>query len=128
MSDNINASGLIFNGWVNANHELVILKNKLNFEKIKNECINKESTSTIGNKGYGLDFYIAAHILKYKYKLSDEELAEAINERPVYQYFCGFPSFDTRLRLNSSIFFKFRNRFGVDNFENILRKSIINGS
>ena len=125
MSNNINESGLIFNGLVKANDPLVMLKNKLNFEKIKNECINKKTTSTRGRKGYGLDFHIAAHILKYTYNLSDDRLAEDIAQKPVFQYFCGFPSFDPNLKINPTTFSKFRKRFGADNFDIIFRESII---
>ena len=117
-----NTQGLIFGGLVRSNHPLAILKNKINLTKIKNECTYEESTK--GRKGLGLEFHLAAEILKYVYKLSDSQLTQNISDIPAYQYFCGFSSFDPNRIIHSTTFVKFRKRFGESNFD-ILFKEIV---
>ena len=122
MAKKINTPILIFNGLVRENHPLAILKNKINWSNIKNECTYKESS--VGRKGFGLEFHLGAAILKHMYNFSDDRLAKAIIETPVYQYFCGLSSFEPNLKINPTTFVKFRKKFGEDNFD-ILFKELI---
>ena len=126
MAKKINTPILIFNGLVRENHPLAILKNKINWSNIKNECTYKESSR--GRKGFGLEFHLGAAILKHTFNFSDDRLAQAIIETPVHQYFCGFSSFQQNLKINPTTFVKFRKKFGADNFDILFKESItING-
>ena len=75
-------------------------------EKYKEQFRNKK----VGNPAKAARMALGAHIIKEKFKLSDEEAVEHIKESPYLQWFLGMPEFSDQAPFDASTMTWFRKR------------------
>ena len=119
----------LFQAKLNQEHELLILAEKFNWEEIAEQLA--PFYSRIGRNGKSIRLMVGAHLLKHRFNVSDEEVAQRLAGDIYWMAFCGitgaFSSPDWR-PLNSSTMTKFRKRIGVKGvqvIEKIIREQLI---
>ena len=75
-------------------------------EKYKEQFRNKK----VGNPAKAARMALGSHIIKEKFKLSDEEAVEHIKESPYLQWFLGMPEFSDQAPFDASTMTWFRKR------------------
>jgi IS5 family transposase len=108
--------------FINLNHELVLLTQKLNWEEAENYFT--KYFSEIGRPSIPIRKLVGLLLLKQIYNESDESVVDRWLENPYWQYFCGEVNFQKRQPYDPSEFVHFRKRIGESGAEKILQLSI----
>ena len=108
--------------FVNTNHELILLAERIDWKYFENSF--KDMYSNTGQPGMPIRFMVGCLMLKRLYNLGDETLAAAWIMNPYMQYFCGEAHFQHQFPCDPSDFVHFRNRIGEDGIEIIFKYSI----
>ncbi len=121
-SYNLNLFEMPLGKFINVRHELVILANKINWQKI--ESIFEPHFSVLGRKAIPTRMILGIQILQYIYALSDEKVCEMWVENPYFQYFCGEKFFRHEFPIDRSSISRWRARFGADYLDQILQETL----
>ena len=108
--------------FINLNHELCVLANKINWEKETEKFSGYYKN--FGRPSVPLRRMIGLVLLKYMYNLSDEQIVERWIENPYWQYFTGEIYFQVEKPIDPSEFVHFRKRIGDSGAEELLKLSI----
>lgn len=108
--------------FINHNHELCILSNKIDWEAITGEF--KGYYKDFGRPSVPIRKMVGLLLLKYLYNLSDENIVERWIENPYWQYFTGEVFFQLDKPFDPSDFVHFRKRIGEKGAELLLKLSI----
>lgn len=119
----------VFQAKLNPNHELLILAEKIDWERVLDELA--PSYSKIGRTGKPIRLMVGAHILKHMHNLSDEEVAKRLAGDIYWMSFCGIDepfSSENWSPLDASTMTYFRKRIGhegVQKIERIIRDQLL---
>lgn len=119
----------LFQAKLNPNHELIILANKIDWERLSDEL--SSNYSNIGRDGKPIRLMVGAHILKHMFNLSDENVAMRLCGDVYWMAFCGInqPFSTPEWRpLDESTMTKFRKRIGpegVRKIEEVVRYQLL---
>jgi IS5 family transposase len=108
--------------FINLNHELVLLSNKIDWNYFEKEF--SPLYSKTGKPAMPIRLMVASLMLKRIYNLGDETLAEAWKMNPYMQYFCGMAHFEHKFPCDPSDFVHFRHRIGEKGVEKIFAYSV----
>ena len=108
--------------FIKENHELKILAEKLDWEKITDLCA--PYYSEIGRKGISVRLMVGLSILQYIHNLSEDRLCKMWLENPYWQYFCGEYNFQHEMPIDRSSLSRWRKRIGDEKLEEILQISL----
>ena len=108
--------------FINHNHELCILSNKIKWEAITEEF--QGYYKDFGRPSVPIRKMAGLVLLKYLYNLSDENVVERWVENPYWQYFTGEVFFQLEKPFDPSDFVHFRKRIGEKGAELLLKLSI----
>lgn len=108
--------------FINLQHELVILSQKINWDEVEKDFENYYSE--IGRPSVPIRKLVGLLLLKQVYNESDENVVARWVENPYWQYFCGEVNFQKQEPFDPSEFVHFRKRIGEDGAEKLLRLSI----
>lgn len=108
--------------FINMNHELVLLADKIDWKYFENTFA--EYYSSTGQPSMPIRFMVGCLLLKRLYNLGDESLASAWIMNPYMQYFCGEAHFQHKFPCDPSDFVHFRNRIGEQGIEKIFTYSV----
>lgn len=125
-SDNQNQRNLfspLLKEFINLEHELVLLSNKIDWSYFENGF--KEYYSNVGQPAMPIRLMVACLMLKRIYNLGDETLAEAWKMNPYMQYFCGYAHFQHSFPCDPSDFVHFRKRIGEEGIGEIFKYSVL---
>lgn len=107
--------------FIDMNHELVVLADKIDWSAFENEFgtyyIDKK-----GRPGAPTRLMVGLHYLKYAFEESDESVLSEFVENPYWQYFCGFEYFQTSPLIDPSSLTRFRKRIGSAGVEHFLQE------
>jgi IS5 family transposase len=110
----------VFEAKLNPNHELLILADKIDWERLCEELAG--SYSKLGRNGKPIRLMVGAHILKHMFDMSDEQVAERLCGDVYWMRFCGinqaFSTPDWR-PLDASTMTYFRKRIGAEGVRKI---------
>lgn len=108
--------------FINMNHELCILSQKIDWDFIEKEfsCYYSE----IGRPSVPIRRIVGLLLLKQIYNLSDEAIVERWIENPYWQYFTGEQVFQKEKPFDPTEFIHFRNRVGKEGAEKLLKVSV----
>jgi IS5 family transposase len=109
--------------FINMNHELVLLGDKLDWKTIEEEFSSLYSKTGTPSKPVRL--MAGLLILKQMYDLGDETIMEEYKMNPYMQYFCGEAYFRWDFPCDPSDLVHFRKRIGEKGIEFILKQSIL---
>jgi len=112
----------LLSDFINREHELVLLSNKIDWNYFENEFSGLYSN--VGAPGMPIRLMVGSLLLKRLYNLGDETLAEAWIMNPYMQYFCGMAYFEHKFPCDPSDFVHFRKRLGVKGVEKIFAYSV----
>lgn len=119
----------LFEAKLNPNHELLILAEKIDWERLSEELA--PSYSNIGRNGKAIRLMVGAHILKHMFDISDEQVADRLCGDVYWMQFCGisqaFCGPDWR-PLDASTMTNFRKRIGVEGMrmiEQVIRDQLL---
>jgi len=112
----------MLNSFIDTDHELVLLANKIEWQYFDSE-LSKYYSHT-GKPSMPIRFMVGCLILKRLYNLGDETLATAWVMNPYMQYFCGFGYFQHQFPCDPSDFVHFRKRIGELGVEKIFAYSV----
>ena len=108
--------------FINLDHELCILSNKINWDSIEEDF--SIYYSEIGRPSVPIRRMIGLLLLKHIYNLSDEAIVDRWIENPYWQYFSGEKVFQINKPFDPTEFIHFRNRIGEEGAEKLLKVSI----
>lgn len=108
--------------FINLNHELCILSNKIDWDLIEDEF--SVYYSKIGRPSVPIRRMVGLLLLKHIYNLSDEAIVDRWLESPYWQYFSGEKVFQTDKPFDPTEFIHFRNRIGKEGAERLLKLSV----
>lgn len=108
--------------FIDKRHEWVQLAHKIDWNRWDKYIASLYSD--VGRPGCNVRLLTGLHLLKYSFKLSDEEVCERWVENPYFQYFCGEKHFCYELPIDRSSMSKFRKRVGEEFLEEILADSL----
>lgn len=108
--------------FINMNHELVLLAEKIDWKYFEDSF--KGLYSNTGQPSIPIRFMVGCLMLKRLYNLGDETLASAWIMNPYMQYFCGEAHFQHKFPCDPSDFVHFRNRIGEEGIERIFKYSV----
>lgn len=108
--------------FINPEHELVLLAEKINWGYFESEF--SKLYSNTGQPGMPIRFSVGCLLLKRLYDLGDETLAKAWKMNPYMQYFTGEAHFCHRFPCDPSDFVHFRKRIGQEGVERIFAHSV----
>lgn len=108
--------------FINMEHELVLLANKIDWPYFENEF--SPLYSETGKPGMPIRLMVGSLMLKRIYDLGDETLVQAWVRDPYMQYFCGRSHFEHKFPCDPSDFVHFRKRLGEKNTEKIFAYSV----
>lgn len=108
--------------FINPNHGLVLLAEKMDWKAIEDEF--RGLYSEVGQRGVPIRFMAACLMLKQLKNLGDETLAKAWVEDPYMQYFCGMAHFEHIFPHDPTVFVRFRQRIGEGGVEFLLAQSL----
>jgi IS5 family transposase len=108
--------------FINHNHELFILSNKIDWEGLTKEF--QGYYKDFGRPSIPIRKMVGLVLLKYIYNLSDENVVDRWIENPYWQYFTGEVFFQLEKPFDPSDFVHFRKRIGEKGAELLLKLSI----
>ena len=108
--------------FINMNHELVLLAEKIDWKYFEQSF--EDLYSHTGQPGMPIRFMVGCLLLKRLYNYGDETLASAWIMNPYMQYFCGEAHFQHQFPCDPSDFVHFRNRIGEKGVEKIFKYSV----
>lgn len=108
--------------FINLNHELVLLGDKIDWSYFENEFATYYSKT--GQPSMPIRLMVACLMLKRIYNLGDETLAKAWIMNPYMQYFSGMAHFTHKFPCDPSDFVHFRKRIGEEGVEKIFAYSV----
>jgi transposase, IS5 family len=110
----------VFQAKLNPNHELLILAEKIDWERMADELA--PNYSKIGRSGKPIRLMVGAHILKHMHDMSDEAVVKRLAGDVYWMAFCGidepFAAEDWE-PLDASTMTYFRKRIGPDGMQKI---------
>ena len=109
--------------FIDLDHELVLLSDKIEWKYFENEF--EEFYSPIGRPSMPVRLMVGCLLLKRIYNLGDETLAESWKMNPYMQYFCGYSHFEHRFPCDPSDFVHFRKRIGKEGAQKIFAYSVV---
>ena len=107
---------------INMHHELVLLAQRIDWEKIKQEF--SVYYPGLGRPAVPIRKMVGSMLLKQMYNLGDETFVERWIENPYWQYFCGEVYFQYEEPYDPSDFVHFRKRIGEEGAQKILKLSL----
>jgi len=107
---------------INMEHELVILAQKIDWEKVEKEF--SVYYPELGRPAVPIRKMVGSMLLKQMYNLGDETFVARWIENPYWQYFCGETYFQYEDPYDPSDFVHFRKRIGEEGAQKILKLSI----
>jgi IS5 family transposase len=107
---------------INMNHELVLLAQKIDWEKVDKEF--SVYYPGLGRPAVPIRKMVGSMLLKQMYNLGDETFVARWIENPYWQYFCGETYFQYEEPYDPSDFVHFRKRIGEEGAQKILKLSI----
>jgi IS5 family transposase len=119
----------LFQAKLNPNHELLILAEKVDWERLAEELA--PNYSKIGRSGKPIRLMVGAHILKHMHDMSDEEVVNRLTGDVYWMAFCGIDEpfrSETWAPLNPSTMTYFRKRIGADGvrkIEDVVRDQLL---
>lgn len=108
--------------FINPQHELVLLANKIDWDYFEKEFAPLYSNT--GQSSLPIRLMIGCLILKRLYNLGDETLPPVWVSNPYMQYFCGEQFFQHQFPFDPSSFVHFRKRIGEQGIEKIFAYSV----
>lgn len=108
--------------FIDLNHELVLLSDKIDWEYFDKEF--SKYYSNTGQPAMPIRLMVGSLLLKRIYNLSDERVCETWEMNPYMQYFCGMAHFAHQFPTDPSDFVHFRNRIGKSGVEVIFAYSV----
>lgn len=108
--------------FINMNHELVLLSDKIDWSYFEKEF--SKYYSNVGTVSMPIRLMVGSLMLKRIYNLGDETLVSAWKMNPYMQYFCGWSKFTHEFPCDPSDFVHFRKRIGVEGVEKIFAYSV----
>lgn len=108
--------------FINMNHEMVLLADKIDWKYFENEF--SQYYSNTGQPSMPIRFMVGCLLLKRLENLGDETLAQAWIMNPYMQYFCGEAHFQHQFPCDPSDFVHFRKRIGEAGIEKIFAYSV----
>lgn len=108
--------------FINMNHELVLLANKIEWKKLEEEFSILYSKTGTPSKPVRLMSGLL--ILKQLYNLGDETIMQTWVRDPYMQHFCGEAHFQWKFPCDPSDLVHFRKRIGENGIEQIFQQSI----
>jgi len=108
--------------FIDNNHELVLLADKIDWKYFENEF--SVHYSDVGQPSMPIRLMVGSLLLKRLYNLGDETLCEAWIRDPYMQYFCGMAHFEHKFPCDPSDFVHFRHRIGEGGVETIFTYSV----
>ena len=108
--------------FINMEHELCVLAQKINWEMVEKEFA--PYYSKMGAPAVLVRTIVGLILLKKIFNQSDESVIYRWVENPYWQYFCGETYFQKKPPFNPSDFVHFRKRIGEEGAEKILKLSI----
>lgn len=112
----------LLNDFIDMNHELVLLANKIDWGYFEKEFSGYYPN--VGQPAMPIRLMVGSLLLKRIYNLGDETLCEAWIMNPYMQYFCGSAHFEHRYPCDPSDFVHFRKRIGEEGIEKIFSYSV----
>lgn len=112
----------LLNDFIDLNHELVLLSNKIDWGYFEKEF--SIHYPNVGQPAMPIRLMVGSLLLKRLYNLGDETLCEAWIMNPYMQYFCGSAHFEHRYPCDPSDFVHFRKRIGEAGIEKIFSYSV----
>lgn len=112
----------LLSDFIDLNHELVLLSQKIDWKFFENEFASLYSN--IGQPAMSTRLMVGCLILKQLYNLGDETIAIEWKMNPYMQYFCGEAHFQHKFPFDPSDFVHFRKRIGVEGVEKIFSHSV----
>jgi IS5 family transposase len=109
--------------FININHELALLGDKIDWKYFEDEFSIHYSNT--GKPAMAVRLMVGALMLKRIYNLGDETLCEAWIRDPYMQYFCGLAHFEHKFPCDPSDFVHFRKRIGESGVEKIFAYSVL---
>lgn len=119
----------VFQAKLNPNHELLILAEKIDWERIAEDLA--PNYSRIGRAGKPVRLMVGAHLLKHMHDMSDEAVVKRLDGDVYWMAFCGIDEpFATEDwgALNASTMTYFRKRIGpagVQKIEDLIRDHLL---
>ena len=107
---------------INMEHELVILAQKIDWEKVEKEF--SVYYPGLGRPAVPIRKMVGSMLLKQMYNLGDETFVARWIENPYWQYFCGETYFQYDEPYDPSDFVHFRKRIGEEGAQKVLKLSI----
>ncbi|MGA1865360.1 MAG: IS5 family transposase [bacterium] len=108
--------------FINPDHELVILAERIPWEELEDEF--RELYSDTGQPSKPVRLMAGLLILKQMYDLGDETIMPVWVQNPYYQYFCGEAEFQWNYPCDPTDLVHFRKRIGESGVEKILELSV----
>lgn len=108
--------------FIDMNHELVLLSNKIDWSYFEKEFAPLYSAK--GKHAVPIRLMVSCLMLKYLFNLGDETLAKEWVCNPYMQYFSGEAFFQFKFPCDPSDFVHFRNRIGEEGVNKIFQYSI----
>lgn len=108
--------------FINLNHELCILSEKIDWDSIEKEFSVYYSETE--RPSVPIRRMVGLLLLKHIYNLSDEAMVDRWIENPYWQYFSGEKVFQTQKPFDPTEFIHFRNRIGKEGAEKLLKVSV----
>ena len=108
--------------FINLNHELALLGDKIDWTYFENEF--SQYYSQTGKPSMPIRLMVGSLMLKRIYNLGDETLCEGWAMNPYMQYFCGMAHFEHKFPCDPSDFVHFRKRLGETGIEKIFAYSV----
>lgn len=109
--------------FINPDHELVQLSNKMQWKELEDEF--SVLYSKTGTPSKPIPLMTGLLILKQMYDLGDETVIESWKQNPYFQYFCGEAYFQWDEPCDPSDLVHFRKRIGEKGVEFIFKQSIL---
>jgi IS5 family transposase len=119
----------VFKAKLNPSHELLILAEKIDWERLRDEL--EAFYSNIGRAGKPVRLMVGAHILKHMHNMSDEDVVKRLSGDIYWMAFCGIdePFKDPDWSpLDSSTMTYFRKRIGpagMQTIESVIREQLL---
>lgn len=108
--------------FINLNHELVLLSDKIDWNYFDEEFDKYYSKK--GRPSMPVRLMVGCLLLKRLYNLGDETLVSTWVQNPYMQYFCGIEHFQHTFPCDPSDFVHFRKRIGIEGIEKIFAYSV----
>lgn len=108
--------------FINMQHELVLLNEKIEWKSLEQEFAPLYSAT--GTPSKPIRMMVGLLILKQLYDLGDETVIPAWIANPYFQYFCGEAHFQWQQPCDPSDMVHFRKRIGEQGVEKIFQQSI----